>query len=139
MSFKNLSWSDLQSRYDYDQLKLVKDLMGFGLISSKPPMCYCKDYVECQLYKSDPWVWMCPNGCNSKTSIVTNGCFLQGVKKFYMVFREMYLWSQGCSPKFITRQLRCSKNTVTQLNVYWREVVTLYNDSLGIKEILCPP
>ena len=45
-----------------------------------------------------------------------------------MVMKEMYLWAMGCTPKFIQEQVPCSKNQVTQLNVYWREVITRCND-----------
>ena len=81
----------------------------------------------CELYPSHCWKWRCPT-CGKATSVITENCFLKGLRKYVIVMNEMYLWATGQPPIFISEQVPCGKNQVTQLNVYWREVLTLCND-----------
>ena len=39
----------------------------------------------------------------------------------------MYFWVQGLPPQFIVHEAGLDKNTVTQLNAYWRELLRVSN------------
>ena len=82
--FKGLRYEELCIRYEKNEFGLMQDLMLAGLVSSEPPTCQLHDPpATCQLYEKRVWKWRCPRwGCTCTISVVTDDCFLKGLRKY---------------------------------------------------------
>jgi len=121
--FRNLTLDEIGARYKNNQILLVQHLMEAGLIQKIPPECHGVMVLD----KSKPWLWRCPTRCGKRKSVVTENCFLNKCRKFYDVFKALYMWVLGFPPRFIVRESGLSQNTVTALNNDWREIAELEN------------
>jgi len=118
--FQNVNLDLICTRYNGNELLLVRDLMAAGLISPVAPKCH-GDMV---LTSSKPWQWRCmgKSKCNKCIS-VTPGSFLDGKRKLLSVFKAAYLFSWGFSPKQILHETDCGERSLRDLLSQWRQAI----------------
>lgn len=88
----------------------------------------CGIYYIQVLDATTPWLLRCPIHCNNRQSVITPTCFLNGTKKYYSVFKALYMWVWEYPPKTIVRESGLSKQTVSTLNNEWREICEYENE-----------
>ena len=115
----------LYTRYNGNQLLLVRDLMSAGLISPIAPKCH-GDMV---LTSSRPWLWRCRGKykCTNSKS-VTSGSFLDGKRKLLAVFKAAYMFSWGYNAQQIVHETDCGERSLRDLLSEWRRVIVDCSD-----------
>ena len=110
--FYGLTLEQITLRYRENEFLLMQHLMDIGLVDSTAPACH----GDMELCEHEAWFWRCTNSrCQRKKSVVTPGTFLFRRRKFYSVFKAVYIWVSEFPAKQIGKEAGLNKDTIRKL------------------------
>ena len=131
-----LNWDDINNLYKNNNKKLVEDMIEIGLISSNIPICkkiekHSKNKNRNMTADYKNWYWICRDKkCRTTISFNHNNSFMRNMKKDpLIIIRAIYMWVNEFKQDQISYECKIDPHTVSQWNIYWREILTIANDN----------